>query len=148
MPRAKQKATPLPDVDPAATASLEGVGTTAPTAEEKKAATAAKRKATMAANKAAAEAASKAALKAVSAKKPEIEVDMGGTLVNVEPIAVVPVWEKVKCLSDPLLTVEAVNIAPFGKKTVMLRFIAGGELYGSVVMIPDIQYRAGPDKFC
>lgn len=144
MPRAKQKATPLPDVDPAATASLEGVGTTAPTAKEKKAATAAKRKATMAANKAA----SKAALKAVSAKKPEIEVDVGGTSVNVEPIAVVPVWEKVKCLSDPLLTVEAVNIAPFGKKTVMLRFIAGGELYGSVVMIPDIQYRAGPDKFC
>ena len=76
---------------------------------------------------------------------PEVETEPNNE-VQVEVEEETP-WERVKCLSDSKIMVEAVNIAPFGKKAVLLRFTIDGSLTGQIISLHDIQYREGSDKF-
>lgn len=147
MPRKKQVAKPLPDKDTVPLGNAPSPDPAVPVltpAEKRKATIAAKKKSESA--------------KAVPKSKPPAQMESikdtpiarvidNPVEIAVEKITPPPVWEHVSCMSDNLLTVQAVNIAPFGKKSVMMRFIVDGKLHGSVVVLPDIQYRAGTDKF-
>lgn len=134
MPRKKQTASPLP----AGLSKSEEEGTNTSSLEDVKEPATTKKKPGPAKKKPAAPVKKTPVKKTPVAELQEIEVE---TPEELSP------WEKVDSLSDDKLLVEAVNIAPFGKKCVMLRFLVDGKLHGNVITIHDIQFRVGSGKF-